>query len=45
MPRVSMPLTFNDVRPNSLLASLPDADLRRWLTDLELVHLPLGQVL
>ena len=32
-------------RQNQLLAALPDADLRAWRPDLELVHLAAGQVL
>lgn len=30
---------------NRLLAALPDADLKRWLPELELIELPLGKVL
>lgn len=30
---------------NQLLGALPDADLKRWLPDLELIELPLGKVL
>src|SRR5713101_1089173 len=30
---------------NHLLAALPDAERRRWLPQLELVEMPLGQVL
>jgi len=30
---------------NRLLAALPDADRRRWLPSLELVEMPLGEVL
>ncbi len=30
---------------NQLLAALPDAELRRWMTQLEPVEMPLGQVL
>jgi len=34
-----------DPKQNRLLASLPEADWQRWLPDLELVSLTLGQVL
>ncbi len=34
-----------DLRQNYLLASLPDADLRRWLPEMELVELRAGQVI
>ena len=34
-----------DPRKNHLLASLPEAEWQRWLTQLELVEMPLGQVL
>ena len=34
-----------DPRRNHLLAALPDAEWQRWLPQLELVDLPLGQVL
>jgi len=37
--------TSSDVRKNRLLAALADADLRRWLEQLERVDMPLGQVL
>lgn len=30
---------------NQLLGALPEADLKRWLPDLELIELPLGKVL
>ncbi len=33
-----------DPRANRLLAALPEADLQRWLPDLEWVSLPLGRV-
>jgi CRP-like cAMP-binding protein len=33
-----------DPRANRLLAALPEADLQRWLPDLEWVDLPLGRV-
>ncbi|WP_309682447.1 Crp/Fnr family transcriptional regulator [Polaromonas sp.] len=35
----------SDPKQNYLLASLPDAQWKRWLTDLEPVELPLGHVL
>jgi len=34
-----------DPRKNHLLAALPDAEWQRWLPQLELVEMPLGQVL
>ena len=34
-----------DPKKNSLLAALPDAEWQRWLQGLELVEMPLGQVL
>ena len=34
-----------DPRRNHLLAALPDAEWQRWLPQLELVEMPLGQVL
>ena len=34
-----------DPRINHLLAALPDAEWQRWKPQLELVDLPLGQVL
>ena len=34
-----------ETKLNRLLAALPDAELKRWLPDLELVDLPLGHVL
>ena len=37
-------LAFGSIE-NHLLASLPDADLQRWLPQLERVEMPLGQVL
>jgi CRP-like cAMP-binding protein len=39
-----MPAT-QDPKQNQLLAALPPAEWERWLPDLELVELPLGQVL
>jgi CRP-like cAMP-binding protein len=36
---------FPDPLSNHLLAALPDADWRRWRLELDLVELPLGQVL
>ncbi|MEJ8821579.1 Crp/Fnr family transcriptional regulator [Variovorax humicola] len=36
--------TAFDVRENYLLSALPDAELERWLPDLEPVDLPLGHV-
>ena len=38
-------MTPTDPKQNHLLASLPDAEWERWLPQLELVHLTLGQVL
>ena len=34
-----------DPQKNQLLAALPDAEWQRWLPQLELVEMPLGQVL
>src|SRR6202047_2031684 len=34
-----------DLKQNSLLAALPDAERERWLPQLERVEMPLGQVL
>jgi CRP-like cAMP-binding protein len=34
-----------DLKENSLLAALPDAEWKRWLPQLERVEMPLGQVL
>jgi CRP-like cAMP-binding protein len=34
-----------DLKQNSLLAALPDAEWKRWLPQLERVEMPLGQVL
>lgn len=34
-----------DPKKNQLLAALPDAEWQRWLPQLELVDMPLGQVL
>ncbi|MEO5660012.1 MAG: Crp/Fnr family transcriptional regulator [Polaromonas sp.] len=39
-----MPIS-NDAIKNQLIAALPDTDLKRWLPQLELVDLTLGQVL
>ncbi|MDM0032112.1 Crp/Fnr family transcriptional regulator [Variovorax sp. J22P271] len=36
---------FEDVRMNGLLAALPEAELQRWLPQIEAVELPLGYVL
>ncbi|MBB5391979.1 MULTISPECIES: Crp/Fnr family transcriptional regulator [unclassified Herbaspirillum] len=38
-------ITDTGIAKNGLLAALPEAELRRWLTQLELVDMPLGQVL
>ena len=38
-------MTGTDARENRLLAALPDADWKRWLPQLELVEMPLGEVL
>lgn len=35
----------SEIKLNNLLSALPDADLKRWLPNLELVDLPLGSVL
>jgi CRP-like cAMP-binding protein len=35
----------SEIKLNRLLATLPDAELKRWLPDLELIEMPLGQVL
>jgi len=37
--------SISDIRKNGLLAVLPDAEIQRWLLQLELVDMPLGQVL
>ena len=42
---LARPTVAPDPRHNRLLASLPDADLERWLAHLEPVAMPLGQVL
>jgi hypothetical protein len=34
-----------DLRQNLLLAALPDAELQRWVSQLETVEMPLGHVL
>jgi CRP-like cAMP-binding protein len=44
-PKASWMSTSSEVRKNRLLAALADADLRRWLPQLERVDMPLGQVL
>lgn len=36
---------FGDPRSNGLLASLPDEEYGRWWPHLQLIHLPLGQIL
>jgi len=41
---VPLPVTQNP-RHNQLLAALPEAEWERWLPDLELVEMPLGEVL
>ena len=41
----AMTLSPSDPRTNRLLAALPDVEWQRWLPQLELVDLPLGQVL
>jgi len=38
-------MTRSDPKKNHLLASLPSAEWKRWLPQLELVHLMLGEVL
>jgi len=38
-------IAISDIRKNSLLAALPEAELQRWISQLELVDMPLGQVL
>ena len=40
-----MMATSPDPKENHLLAALPDAEWQRWLPQLELVEMPLGQVL
>ncbi len=40
-----MNTAFPEPTENHLLAALPDAERRRWLPQLELVEMPLGQVL
>jgi len=35
----------HEIKLNLLLAALPDAELKRWLPELELIEMPLGQVL
>ena len=35
----------HEIKFNLLLAALPDAELKRWLPELELIELPLGHVL
>jgi CRP-like cAMP-binding protein len=37
--------TFADHKKNRLLAALPEAEWQRWLSQLELVEMPLGEVL
>ena len=44
-PTSSLMPTPHDPKQNRLLASLPEADWQRWLPDLELASLTLGQVL
>lgn len=48
-PRPSHPRSVvassHETKLNQLLGALPDADLKRWLPDLELTELPLGKVL
>jgi CRP-like cAMP-binding protein len=44
-PEPVLPVPPTDPRANRLLAALPEAELQRWLPRLELVSLPLGQVL
>ena len=39
------PVQLSDPRANQLLAALPASELSRWLPHLEVVQLPLGQVL
>lgn len=41
----TLPRRTSDPRENQLLALLPDAEWKRWLPQLELVDLPVGQVL
>lgn len=40
-----MVASSHETKLNQLLGALPDADLKRWLPDLELIDLPLGKVL
>lgn len=41
----SVVASSHETKLNQLLGALPDADLKRWLPDLELIELPLGKVL
>lgn len=43
--RRSVVASSHETKLNQLLGALPDADLKRWLPDLELIELPLGKVL
>ena len=43
--RESVVESSHEIKMNQLLGALPDADLKRWLPDLELIDMPLGQVL
>src|SRR5450830_1502241 len=38
-------ISTTDIQKNGLLSMLPDAEIQRWLLQLELVDMPLGQVL
>lgn len=43
--RLPVVASSHETKLNQLLGALPDADLKRWLPDLELIELPLGKVL
>ena len=41
----SVVTNLDEIRLNRLLAAMPDVELKRWLPQLELINLPLGEVL
>jgi CRP-like cAMP-binding protein len=43
--RKSLMASSQEIKLNLLLAALPDAELKRWLPELELIEMPLGHVL
>jgi CRP-like cAMP-binding protein len=45
MPDARQAPSTPEARHNHILAALPDAELSRWLPNLQLIHLPLGYVL